>query len=167
MYWTTHPEINTKYFVVQRRLANEAAFKNIDTVDSKALSGYSSGPLYYEMIDPNGYMGISFYRLLQVQYSRDSSYSQIVAVGNKAGEFNIDLWPNPTTAVFYISLNTAQPVKKIIIWNEIGQKVMEQETGGQRVIKVDAFKLPQAHYFVSLVSELDTIIATKKLIIMR
>ena len=167
VYWTTNPEINVRYFVVQRRLANETVFKNIDTVDSKALNGYSSQPLYYEMTDPNGYTGVSFYRLMSVQYSRDSAYSQIVAVGNKTGEFNIDLWPNPTTGIFYIALNTAQPVKKIIIWDEIGQKVMEQETNGQRVVQVNAFKLPQAHYFVSLVGDLDRIIATKKLVVVR
>ncbi len=167
VYWTTQPEINIKYFVVQRRLANEAVFKNIDTVSSVALNGYSRQPLYYEMVDPNGYKGISFYRLLSVEYNRDSSYSQIVAVGNKWGEFQSELWPNPASDVFYLSLNTAQPVKEIIIWNELGQKVMVQQTGGQRVIQVNVQRLAQAHYYVSLIGELNTILETKKLIIVR
>lgn len=167
VYWSTQPEINVDYFVVQRRLATEAGFKNIDTVRSLAQNGYSRQLLNYAINDPNAFTGISFYRLMSVEYNRDSAYSQIVAVGNKAGEFNSELWPNPTSGNFYISLNTPQPVKKIIIWNVLGQKVMEQETGGLRVVQVNANKLAAANYYVSLVGMFDTIIETKKLIIVR
>lgn len=167
VYWQTKPELNVRYFIVQRRLANETVFKNIDSVVSLALNGYSIDLLNYSINDPNGYKGISFYRLLSVSYNRDSAYSQIVAVGNRAGEFESELWPNPTSGNFYIAINTEQQVKKIIIWNVLGQKVMEQATNGQRVVHVNAYKLAAANYYVSLVGVLDTILETKKLIIMR
>lgn len=167
VYWMTKPEININYFVVQRRLANEANFKNVDTVLSLASNGYSLQELNYTNNDPNGYTGISFYRLMSIAHSKDSAYSQIVAVGNRTGEFQSELWPNPTSGIFYLSLNTLQTARKIIIWNGLGQKVLEQETNGLRVIRVDATKLAQGTYWVSIVGNSDTILETKKLIIAR
>ncbi len=39
VYWKTNPEVNVKTFVVQRRLANEPVFKDVDTVASQAVNG--------------------------------------------------------------------------------------------------------------------------------
>ncbi|HUC81371.1 MAG TPA: T9SS type A sorting domain-containing protein [Flavisolibacter sp.] len=167
VYWSTKPEINVKHFIVQRRLANETDFANIDTVSSLALNGYSNTLLNYTINDPNGYKGISFYRLLTLAYNNDSAYSQVVAVGNKAGEFESELWPNPTAGQFYLSLNTPQPTSKIVVWNVLGQKVLEQATNNQRFIQVNAIKLAQGNYYVSIFGINGTILETKKLIIAR
>ncbi len=102
---TTKPEINVQYFIVQRRLSNEAGFKNIDTVSSQALNGFSLSLLNYNLYDPNSYRAISYYRLQMVNYNSAFSYSNIVAVGGTSWPLINLLWPNPTTDLFYLGLN--------------------------------------------------------------
>ncbi|HEX6427031.1 MAG TPA: hypothetical protein VF008_05065 [Niastella sp.] len=53
VYWTTKPEVNIKYFVVQRRLSNETGFSNRDSVPSQAVNGYSNTYLNYTTNDAN------------------------------------------------------------------------------------------------------------------
>jgi len=162
-YWKTNPEINVKLFVVQRMLSNETSFRNVATVASKSASGYSYVELDYSAIDPNNYRGISFYRLLMLSYTRDSTYSDTVAVGNKAGQYNFMIWPNPTPNVFYISIDKTRPVKAIVIWNAIGQKMREEYPNGRTIIQMSG--LISGTYFVGVVLTSNYIIETKKLVV--
>lgn len=162
-YWNTNPEINVKLFVVQRRLSNETNFRSVATVFSQAGGGYSFTPLNYSAIDPNNYRGISFYRLLVLSYTNDSTYSDTVAVGNKPGEYSFMIWPNPTPNVFYVSVGKTLPVKAIVIWNAIGQKIREESTNGRSIIQMSG--LIPGTYFVGVVLTTDYIIQTKKLVV--
>ncbi len=162
-YWKTNPEINVKLFVVQRMLSNEASFKDVATVLSKSNSGYSFIELNYSAIDPNNYSGISFYRLMMLSYTNDSTYSDTVAVGNKPGPYSILIWPNPTPDVFYVSIHKTLPVKAIVIWNAIGQKVGEEYTNGRTIIRMSGLR--PGTYFVGIVLTTDYIIETKKLVV--
>jgi len=165
VYWTTKPEVNIKYFIVQRRLSSEPFFKNIATVNSKALNGFSSSQLYYDMINPNNYTGVSYYRLISVDFNNAYTYHNIVAVGGVAGKNETVLWPNPSKGLFYIAINTQQEVRKLILWNSAGQKVMEMETNGLRVVTVPATHLIPGTYFVSLISRTGAVLETKKIVI--
>jgi hypothetical protein len=60
IYWTAKPEVNTKYIVVERRLSNEPAFRNRDSLPSHAVNGYSNTFLNYTLNDANNYTGISY-----------------------------------------------------------------------------------------------------------
>jgi hypothetical protein len=163
VYWKTNPEINVQYFVVQRRLSNEANFKNIDTVSSQAVGGFSLRDLWYSIIDPNPYTGISFYRLMPVTYNHDTSYSQIVAVGGSPGKYRLTLWPNPTPNHFYIGLNGEVFVKNIVIWNAIGQTIRIEPVNGRRIIEMHG--LIPGTYMVGFISTTGDIVETKKLVV--
>ncbi len=162
-YWYTNPEINIKLFVVQRMLSNETSFKDVATVYSKASSGYNFTRLDYSATDPNDYRGISFYRLLMLSYTNDSTYSDTVAVGNKPGPYSIMIWPNPTPDVFFVSVHKTLPVKAIVVWNAIGQKVREEYTNGRTIIQMSGLR--PGTYFVGIVLTTDYIIETKKLVV--
>jgi hypothetical protein len=163
VYWKTNPEINIHHFVVQRRLSNEAAFKNIDTVLSMAAGGYSYRELLYSIIDPNPYTGISFYRLMPVSYNGDSSYSQIVAVAGSPGKYRLTMWPNPTPNHFYIGLNGEVYVKTIVVWNAIGQLLRQEPVNGRTIIEMHG--LIPGTYMVGFISTTGDVIETKKLVV--
>ncbi len=80
VYWTTRPEIDQDYFVVQRRLSTESGFQNIDTIRSGAPNGNSINYLNYSIVDGNPHTGISYYRLLLVNLRNEQAYSNMVAV---------------------------------------------------------------------------------------
>lgn len=163
VYWNTKPEINVKTFVVQRRLANESGFRDVGSLPSKALNGYSNITLDYVTTDINNYKGISFYRLMLIPYTGFSTYSDTVAVGPIPGLYSIMLWPNPTPDVFYLSLHRTLNAKAIVIWNVLGQKVKQEEVNGRVIIQMHGL-LPGT-YFVSIVLVNGEIIETKKLVV--
>lgn len=163
VYWNTNPEINVKYFVVQRRLSNETSFTSRDTVLSLASGGYSISNLSYTTNDANNYKGISFYRLRIVDFANNGYYSDTVAVGNKPGIYSILLWPNPTPNIFFISIHKNLHVKAIVIYNVLGQKMMQEDVNGRTFIQMQG--LIPGTYFVSFVLTTGTIIETKKLIV--
>jgi len=165
VYWTTRPEVNVKYFIVQRMLTTETTFRNVATVNSKAANGFSLDQLHYNLTDPNSYTGVSFYRLVSVNYDNTYGYHNIVAVGGVPGRNEVVIWPNPSRGVFYVALNTRQEVQKLILWNAAGQKVMEVPTNGLRVVPVMATHLTPGTYLVSLAGRNDGILETHKVII--
>jgi hypothetical protein len=165
LHWRTQPEVNIRYFVVQRQFADENRFTSLDTIWSTAVNGYSAAMLNYFFSDANSYSGVSFYRLRLVDYNNKSSYSNTIAIGPATGMFQVMLWPNPTAGKFFISMNTQVPVKSVIIFNNIGQKLWETNVAGLSVVEIPELNLRPGIYMVSLVGFTNDIIATKKLVI--
>lgn len=163
VYWNTKPEINEQYFIVQRRLANEELFTNIDTIATQATGGVSFNQLNYSMNDPNGYTGYSFYRLKVVSTLATFFYSNIVVVGGIPGRSLNLLWPNPTPDNFFLGLNPVWRVKYIVIYNAIGQKVKQEPVNGRTIIEMSGLR--PGTYFITLIHENDTVIETKKLVV--
>ena len=163
VYWKTNPEINVKTFVVERRFSNETAFYEVGSQPSKAAAGYSVNDLNYELFDPNHYKGVTFYRLRLVGYDGSVSYSQEVPVGPQFGMYEILLWPNPAVSWFNIGIPSVVPAKTIIIYNVLGQKLREEKVMGRTVVQMTGL-LPGT-YFISIFSNTNHLIETKKLVV--
>jgi hypothetical protein len=165
--WRTQPEINIQYFIVQRKLSNEAVFTDRDTVLSLVTNGISYQLQVYDDNDSNSYTGISFYRLKLVKRGGTLfSYSPVIAIGNKPGPHINLLWPNPSPGRFFISLNPIIPIENVIITNVLGQKIWNEKVNGRTIIDIDS-NLISGSYFVSLLTKEGAIIETKKLIIIK
>jgi hypothetical protein len=163
VYWTTKPEINNNYFVVQRRFSNETDFINIDTVASLAPNGASFDFLNYEMNDPNAYAGITYYRLMLVDYSGRITYSNVVPVGRTPGGDQLIVWPNPSSGRFFVGISTAAAVKSIVIWNVLGQKLKEELVNERNIIEM-YLPIPGT-YVVGFVSYGGQILRSQELLI--
>ncbi|WEK36850.1 MAG: T9SS type A sorting domain-containing protein [Candidatus Pseudobacter hemicellulosilyticus] len=163
VYWTTKPEINNDYFIVQRRLSNETDFSKVDSVDSKALNGISVDFLQYEIMDPNNHKGLSYYRLMLVSRNRDTTYTNIVVIPPQPGGLQLTLWPNPSKGRFYIGINGEVVVRSIIIWDVLGRKVKEELVNGRTIIEMHLY-MPGS-YYVTFMSNDQQRLDTKKLII--
>lgn len=163
VYWTTRPEIDQDYFVVQRRLSSESEFHNIDTVKSKAPGGNSINTLNYSMMDENPHTGISYYRLLLVNLRNEEAYSNMVAVKGKPGGYQLLLWPNPCTGRFFVGISGAAVVKSIMIYDIMGRRIREEKVGERTMIEMQLY-IPGT-YFVSFVGASGDILETKKLLV--
>lgn len=163
--WQTKPEINVKYFVVERRLDNEVNFIAVDTVASTAPNGLSFITLFYGINDANNYKGVSYYRLKVFDYNNSSYYSPTVAV-NGTGFNPTILWPNPTPNRFNLIVNSPQ-AKLIVIFNVLGQKMWSMPINArvQTYVEVKDHGLIPGTYFVSVVDAEGTILDTAKLVI--
>jgi len=97
--WSTASEINNDYFVLLRS-KNGINFEEIAVVDG---AGNSNSTINYSFNDMNPYSGISYYRLKQVDFNGDYSYSQIRVINfdDIISDFNI--YPNPSNGIFIIN----------------------------------------------------------------
>ncbi|MBN8701902.1 MAG: T9SS type A sorting domain-containing protein [Bacteroidetes bacterium] len=96
--WETASEKNNSHFVVEKTKDGEH-FSVVGVVEA---SGNSSSKINYSTIDSLPYLGISYYRLKQVDYDGKYSYSNLVAVDiDYAG---IYVYPNPATNSLNIKL---------------------------------------------------------------
>ncbi len=125
LQWQTATESSNDYFEIQRSL-DGITFEKISQIDSKSLDGNSLQALNYEMEDLNPKNGVSYYRLKQVDFSTESSYSRIIAVDyNKVGDFSFSVFPNPNDGhAFDISLEGIEngDAVSIVVYDVMGNE---------------------------------------------
>jgi hypothetical protein len=80
--WATATEINNDYFVIERAGKN-LVFEPIETFDG---SGNSTQMITYSMLDTRPLLGENYYRLKQIDYNGDFTYSEIKYVFNKSNK---------------------------------------------------------------------------------
>jgi len=134
--WATASEKNNKGFELQRSVTPPANFEKIGWVDGH---GSTSTINYYGFEDQNLKGGVNyFYRLKQIDFNGNVSYSKVVAGKIYADDYDFNIMPNPysgSTNIFYkLKENTKV---KIEVFNAIGQKIktlvdeMQKEGGYQ------------------------------------
>lgn len=104
--WQTVSEQNNHGFDVERRLDGESVFTTIGFVPTKAENGNSNRQIDYAFTDANGYAGISYYRLKQVDRDTRFTYTHIKAVkGMGETQVSVMLYPNPNYGQFTVRID--------------------------------------------------------------
>ncbi len=84
--WTTITEKNNDYFSVQRTL-DGLEYSEVGIVLG---AGTSTEPIDYYFIDDSPYAGKSYYRIKQVDYDGEFSYSELVSVYSEMGDITVE-----------------------------------------------------------------------------
>ena len=169
--WKTASEINNELFEIQRSEDG----KTWDIIGTVAGAGNSIEVLTYEYTDENPIVGISYYRLRQIDFDGRYNYSKIRSVEVKAysalntSVIDISLFPNPSSGSFTLNVS-GLPDQKMAVAKllDVYGKVHEvaSVTSGElaRGIKLNrADDLPAGLYFVNI--RQDNISLQRKLII--
>ncbi len=118
--WETVSEINNDYFIVERS-KNSESWEEVVRANG---AGNSSTTLFYNTIDDNPYVGISYYRLKQVDFDGEYSYSELRSVNiDKLNDASISIYPNPTRNIVTIKSSSLVKIKELRIYNNLGQDV--------------------------------------------
>lgn len=149
--WQTSTEINNKGFEIERRLENEASFTTLGFIASKAADGNSTLKLDYTLVDPNGYGGVSYYRLKQLDKDGRAFHSLIKAVkGLGETSVSILLWPNPARGQFSIRLDGATGIKDAFITDASGTTLRRMRLGNSQQINIQG--LPAGTYVITVLN---------------
>jgi hypothetical protein len=149
--WQTSTETNNKGFEIERRLENESSFTTLGFTASKAADGNSTLKLDYAMVDPNGYGGVSYYRLKQIDKDGRAFHSLIKAVkGMGQTSVSILLWPNPARGQFSIRLDGATGIKDAFITDASGKTLRRLKLSNNQQINIQG--LPAGAYVITVLN---------------
>ncbi len=148
--WATANELNNDYFQVERS-SNGSDFQAVgDKIDG---AGTTNEPLNYEFIDTAPLSGISYYRLKQVDFDGQHSYSDVKAVqiGN-APKGEMLVFPNPTRDLLQIRWEGDQPIDKLRFLDASGQLLSINALINDKQAEINLNGLPAGMYFLELLS---------------
>ncbi len=117
--WQTSNEVNTKEFIIEKKIAN-TEFAAIGSMSSNNTSGIHN----YSYTDHNTIPGVAYYRLKQVDNDGIYSYSTVVSADIK-GNLNFSIYPNPTTDRLNVVHESALASSTVKILNLSGKTLIE------------------------------------------
>lgn len=121
--WATASEVNNAYFLVEHSLDGKR-FQEIGMVHG---AGNSTMVVEYDFVHEAPSSGVNYYRLKQVDFDGEFSYSPIVDVNFKSETDKITISPNPFNAEISLSLDNAFDTDvNIKIYDPIGRLVISQ-----------------------------------------
>lgn len=140
--WATASEVNASYFEVQR--SNDS--RNFQSIKSVNAVGNSRNSSFYHYEDEFLPKGTYYYRLKEVDVDGQSEMTRIVSVRVDANE-TVRIFPNP--AADLITVESAQALNHIRIFNSTGRLVRSAQTG-EKAIRLNIADLPKGLYVVSV-----------------
>jgi hypothetical protein len=146
--WVTASEKNCAYFTIEK--STDAV--NFETVGTARGAGNSNKTLSYTMVDEKPYQGLSYYRLKQVDFDGAFNYSKIVAVDFLNEEYDIKIYPNPTSDRITIDFleQVLPPATRVSLSNVYGQQLELNQIISKNQINMDLSPLPSGIYFVGI-----------------
>lgn len=151
--WVTHTEINNDYFVVEKSL-NGNHWSEVETINGVGNSMYAQS---YTTTDIRPYLGTSFYRLKQVDFNGDFTYSNAKSVF--FGDVDqLLIYPNPTSGAVTIRGDAAE-LSKIQILDGTGRYVSTAyERVSDTLVRIDLSSLESGIYTIQTLTEVNRVV---------
>ena len=161
--WGTASEVNNDFFEVQR----STDIINWDIINIIEGHGTTQDESHYLVNDTSRPIGNTYYRLRQVDYNGDFSYSDIVHVNNHAVVDLLSLYPNPTRSEIHVTLQAVESMTlNIAVTDLSGRKVMHklvQVDPGINIFSYDLSSLTHGLYTLQIADEGALNLITEKL----
>lgn len=119
--WKTKSETNNSHFIIERSV-NQSDFMEIGRVEG---NGNSNQVLEYSFADQAPYSGHNYYRIKQIDFNGEFSYTNVVHIYLDEDQSNIQIVPNPNNGNFSLLTNTSSEKGNITIYNLNGSIAME------------------------------------------
>ena len=160
--WETMNEFQNKGFEVQRSLSNERSFAPIAFVPSQTglATAYS-----YQLPDNNSYMGISYYRLKQVDLDGRFTISKTIAIKGYGKQSTLSIYPNPVTVQLQAEIFALQKTKATLLLSDAAQRTLLVKNivlnKGLNQFTVPAAHLTAGVYLLRVIPEQGTALVSK------
>ena len=129
--WTTLSELNTKTFTVERSKDGISFIK----LSSQQSVGNAITQQNYQTVDAAPFDGVSYYRLKQTDLNGKETVSNTVTVTIKSEDASITAFPNPTTTVLHLKVNTASSGQLAFTITTLdGKRVLQQKITADNTI---------------------------------
>ncbi|MEM6630319.1 MAG: T9SS type A sorting domain-containing protein [Bacteroidota bacterium] len=142
--WITSQEENNFGFFVQRA---EEDF-NWEDIGFLSGQGTTTEQISYQFLDPSPLSGNNYYRLKQVDFNGEYSYSSIVALQQDPFALPYLAFPNP----FNSQLTFVNPIGTYTLYDARG-KICYQQIEGSSVQQINTESLPKGVYLLQVGDE--------------
>ncbi|MCC6723642.1 MAG: T9SS type A sorting domain-containing protein [Saprospiraceae bacterium] len=142
--WRTASEAQNAYFEIEHS-RNGVSFQAIGKVEGH---GTTTEPHNYEHTHEHPGPGTHYYRLRQVDFDGQHSYSQVVSIDfpSLRDLESLALWPNPTMDIVNLGWES-QEALEYVVTDALGRML---QSGNLVAGKIDLSAYPKGVYFLSL-----------------
>lgn len=152
LQWETAQEINNDGFVIEQSIDGRD-WKNIGWV---AGAGTVESNQVYAFTDNHPEAGMNYYRLKQVDFDGQFSFSEIRTIKMEEVLNNIGAYPNPTKGIVNLSgLDATDDIVKVKVSNAVGKTVLET-SGILPTIDLSAFE--NGRYFIMIQTDNEMVV---------
>lgn len=144
--WSTASEVNNDYFVIQ----NSVDGQQWQFVSKISGNGTTTNTNYYTFIDQKPLNGLSYYRIKQVDFDGQTSYTPIKSISfdKLINDKALRIFPNPVT--HHLSIEGFYPDDvRVKIYNILGREMnglsLKKESS---IISFDVSYLPKGMYLL-------------------
>jgi hypothetical protein len=157
--WITASEIDNDYFIIERS-DDGILFNEIIKVDG---SGNSNSIKKYTDVDKDPLGGISYYRLKQVDFNGEYSYSEIQQIFILNTQLSdVLVYPVPARSKLYFKLLNIKGVYVYQLYNSSGMLISEGKTNSD-INSIDVSAMSKGLYYLKINTSRNAII--KKVVI--
>ncbi len=143
--WTTNIEVNNQYFTVEQS-DDGITYRTIDIVDG---AGNSNSVLSYHSFDKNPDPGINYYRLKQTDINGEFKYYLVISIDN-SGNASLNVFPNPSTGPYTITLSGKATLYDIKIYDVCGNIIYCPQNIAAHLASVDLSGYKNGMYFMHM-----------------
>jgi hypothetical protein len=149
--WETATETNSSGFAVQRNMG-AGVWEVVAFIPTKATDGNSSVPLTYTFTDAaNSSLGISQYRIKQVDIDNRARFSEIRAVRGFQQAGKIIVYPNPSTnGRVNVMFDDAEGTRDVMLMDMSGRLVKQWKNVTGNLLQID--NLTQGMYSLKVIN---------------
>ncbi len=163
LVWLTASEINVKQFIVER----SSDGKSFETLSEPIPAFNTLKQNNYQFTDNQPLKGISYYRVKEVDFDGDNSFSWVRAINNSDSKSDFNIFPNPTNEGLNIDLKSLAGKEVTITVSDLAGKILQAEktevTTAPHVLDVSS--LSNGMYLVRVQSKENELIPKKLQII--
>jgi hypothetical protein len=145
--WETASETNSHYFEIEK----STDLVNFTSIGKVTSAGTTTQHSYYDLIDHEPFEGVSYYRLIQVDFNGSTTVYDPISINNaESSELKWNIWPNPSEGVINLSLSNKIDAKEcdVKIINSLGNLVKAMKIDPNNKIQLDVEDLPTGVYSI-------------------
>ncbi|WNJ20868.1 T9SS type A sorting domain-containing protein [Pontibacter sp. G13] len=155
--WTTVSELNNDRFEIERSMDGG----NWEIMGEIAGAGTTSEPQVYAYRDAQPEIGTAYYRIKQIDFNGQFSYSDVVSVNiHSISHTRLVAYPNPTSDMLWLrnAQGTANDVSIYTISGARVRNILPTHQIDAETIKMDLSQLPAGVYLVKVGTEVQKVI---------
>ncbi|MDX1445127.1 T9SS type A sorting domain-containing protein [Lishizhenia sp.] len=155
--WVTATEMNNDYFLLEKSLDGTQWV----TLEKVKGAGYSEQEISYTVVDETALLGVSYYRLKQVDYNGDHQYFGPISIHQKIGDHVLSTYPNPTKDILNVRSTKELTLSNFRFTSLSGKNIANlinlEEISSQHV-RLNLAHLPDGVYLLQYGGEVHRII---------